>query len=219
MSTIFITGVSRGIGKALAQEFLERGHNVIGTSRKGVVNFAHPNLTTLPLELTDEKSRKACVQKLIETSTKIDILVNNAAIFDLGDLQPTINVDVLRNTLDANLVGPVDFTERVLPLINEGGHILNISSRRGSLSYVTKALDTCYSISKAALNMFTRHLAFRLKDHITVSAVHPGFVKTDMNDGMGDISPTISAKGICNLALSKHETGQFWWHHGEQFSW
>ena len=76
----------------------------------------------------------------------------------------------------------------------------------------------CYSISKAAFNMFTKFLALRLKDTMTVSAVHPGFVRTDMNEGEGDILPEEAAEDIYTLANAKVASGKFWFK-GEEFLW
>jgi NAD(P)-dependent dehydrogenase (short-subunit alcohol dehydrogenase family) len=218
MQTILITGASRGIGRALARKFLDQGDAVIGTSRTGIADFAHQNLLFIPLELTDAQSIEACANAVAALNKKIDILVNNAGIWHPKDEHKTIEIPTLRETLEANLFGPINFTERLLPLMNDGGHIINLSSRRGSMSYTTESLYPCYGISKAALNMFTRNLAARLKGKQTVSCVHPGYVKTDMNEGAGDITAEEAADDIYQLARSNVETGQFWFK-GEKFPW
>ncbi len=119
-------------------------------------------------------------------------------------------ISTLQETFEANLFGPIEITERLTSTMNDNGHIVNVSSRRGSLDYTKDGLYPCYSLSKAALNMFTRKLAFRLKGAVVVSAVHPGFVKTDMNEGEGDVSPEEAAADIYHLACQRVETGQFW---------
>lgn len=210
MKIILITGASRGIGKALAQKFLDVGNIVIGTSRNGTADFHHENLTIVPLELTDERSREMCVQRIAESGKKIDILINNAGMWHEKDDQSVIDISVLRETLEANLLGPIDFTERLVSMINPGGHIINLSSRRGSLTNTKESLYPDYGISKAALNMFTRILAARLKGIVTVASVHPGFVQTDMNEGEGDISSQEAARDIYELVNKDIETGQFW---------
>lgn len=137
--------------------------------------------------------------------------------------ETSVAIETLRKTLQVNLVGTIDFTERMLPLINQGGHIVNISSSAGSLAEVGYESHfpghyPSYKISKTALNMYTRTLALRLKDNIIVSSVHPGWVKTDMGGTEADITPEEAAEHIFGLAVSKPETGQFWFN-GKKIPW
>ncbi len=218
MKTIFITGVSRGIGKAVAQRFLDAGDCVIGTSTSGTADWSHENLTVLKLDLSKPESIEECTKQITELGKKIDVLINNAGIWSGAEDDPVLRIKDLRKTLEVNLFGTADFTDRILPLINDGGHIINISSRAGSLSYVHDAEYPDYKISKAALNMFTRMLAIRLKDKITVSSVHPGWVKTDMGGSDAEMEPKEAAEHIFKLAYTPVETGQFWFK-GEKFPW
>ncbi|MDQ5928032.1 MAG: hypothetical protein QG633_470 [Patescibacteria group bacterium] len=218
MKTVLITGVSRGIGKALAERFLQNGDFVVGTSTKGTSDWTHENLTVLKLDLSKSESIEECAEQIIAFGKKIDILINNAGIWSGAEDDPVLRIKDLRKTLEVNLFGTADFTDRVLPLVNDGGHIINISSRAGSLSYVHDAEYPDYKISKAALNMFTRMLAIRFKDKITVSSVHPGWVKTDMGGSDADMEPKEAAEHIFKLAYTPVETGQFWFK-GEKFPW
>lgn len=218
MKTIFITGVSRGIGKALAQRFLDAGDFVIGTSTSGTADWSHNDLRLIQLDLANPESISKCVKATKALDKKIDILINNAGIWSGREDDPVIYIDLLRKTLEVNLIGTLDLTEQLIPLINDGGHIVNVSSRAGSLSYVHEAEYPDYKISKAALNMGTRMLAIALKDKITVSSVHPGWVKTDMGGEEADIEPEEAAEDIFKLANSQVETGQFWFK-GEKFPW
>ncbi len=218
MKTVFISGASRGIGKALAQIFLQNGFFVIGTSTKGVADFADENLVMLQLDQTDSSSIDRCGQSVIELGKKIDVLINNAGSWIEGDYAESIDADILRKTLEVNLIGPIAITEKLIPLLNDNSHVVNVSSRKGSMNFVTEIGNPCYSISKAGLNMFTKYLTARLKDHATVSAVHPGFVKTDMNDGEGEVEPEVAALAIYKLAIRDVESGKFWFN-GEEFPW
>lgn len=220
MKTIVITGASRGIGKALAERFLENGDFVIGTSTSGTSPIEHERLLTLQLDLSNPENIIACTKSIIDSGKKIDILINNAGIWSGIEDDAVIRVDVLRKVLEVNLFGTVDFTERLVPVMNDGGHIVNISSRMGSIELVPKMYLDCpdYKISKAALNMVTRILAARLSGRIIVSAVHPGWVKTDMGGSDADIEPGEAAEDIFKLAISNPETGQFWFK-GEKFPW
>lgn len=220
MKTVLITGISRGIGRALAERFLQNGDFVIGTSTSGNSNIDYRNLITFQLDLSNPKSIEACANAIIDSGKKIDILINNAGIWSGVDENPTIDVDLLRKVLEVNLFGTTDLTERLIPSLNSGGHIVNISSRMGSLKlcdeFGTNWPD--YKISKCALNMVTRILADRLNGKITVSSVHPGWVKTDMGGSDADLEPEEAAEDIFTLANSQVESGQFWFK-GEKMPW
>lgn len=221
MKTVVITGVSRGIGKALAERFLENGDFVIGTSTSGVSPIEHDRLLMFTLDLANSNSIEVCTKSIINSSKKIDILINNAGIWSGVEENSTIRVDLLRKVLEVNLFGTVDFTERIIPLMNTGGHIVNISSRMGSLEYTKNGYTHWpdYKISKTALNMVTRILSDRLQDrNIIVSSVHPGWVKTGMGGPHAELEPEEAAEDIFKLANSKVETGQFWFK-GEKFPW
>lgn len=217
MKTVVITGASRGIGRALAEKFLAEGDFVIGTSRNGTAEYAHENLLMLPLELTDAKSIATCANIIIALNKGIDVFVNNAGIWNADDEGPIVDIAALRETLETDVIGPIDFSERISSLINQDGHVVNISSRRGSCSWTKDILYPSYSIAKAALNMYTRKLAARLHGKVTVSCIHPGSVRTDMNPE-GQISVQESADDIYELLHSNVETGKFWYK-GEQFPW
>lgn len=214
MNTVLITGVDKGIGHALKGKFLAEGFFVIGTFLSDRP-LQHENLKDMALDLSSPASIASCVSAMTNFGKKIDILVNNAAI--LADEEETsVVVEKLRKTLEVNLVGTIDLTQRLLPLVNDDGHIVNISSTAGSLELVGKVSHflghyPAYKISKAALNMYTRTLALELKDRgITVSSVHPGWVKTDIGGEEADLTPQQAAQGIYDLAISRPESGGFW---------
>lgn len=220
MKTVVITGVSRGIGKALAEKFLSEDFYVIGTSTTGNADWEHDNLQLFQLELADSKSIDACAKNITQTEKQIDILINNAAII-ISERTPEgmrINMDTLRKTLNVDLTGVIDFTLKLLPLLNKDGHIVNISSRMGSKGYITKIHNPSYQIAKAGLNMFTKVLSFQLKDETIVSCVHPGAVLSGLAAADANMPPEESAGYIYELAVSKPPTGQFWYK-GEEFPW
>lgn len=217
MKTAVITGASRGIGRALAEKFLAEGYFVIGTSRSGSADFSHENLLFLPLELADQDARRACAAAIVARGQALDVLINNAGMYDERDEGPAVDLDALRMTLEVNLIGTIDFTEHVLSSLGEGGHLVNISSRKGSCGYTKDTHYPAYSISKAGLNMYTRKLAVSLAGKATVSCVHPGVVRTRMNPD-GDISPKESAEQIFALISDETPSGHFW-AEGELFPW
>ncbi len=220
MKTVLITGASRGIGKALANKFLEEGYFVIGTSTNRNTDSNHENFKVVQLDLSNPGSINSCVKEIKELGKNIDVLVNNAAMAVEEEIESDqINIDYLRKTLEVNLIGIVDFTEKIIPAINYGGHIINVSSRAGSLDYKVYRLNyPAYRISKTALNMVTKIWSERLDGKITVSSTHPGWVKTDMGGSDAEEEPGVAAESIFKLANSKVETGQFWFK-GEKFPW
>ncbi len=220
MKTALITGASRGIGRALAERFLENGDFVIGTSTTGRADWNHENLVIFELDLFKAESIKKCVEQIASLGKKIDILINNAGMVVEEEAEsPTINIEFLRKTLEANLIGTIDATEQVISHMNKGGHVVNISSRAGSLGGTEYTLNyPAYRISKAGLNMFTRILAMRLEGEMTVSSVHPGWVKTDMGGDEADVTPKEAAEHIFKLATSKVESGNFWFM-GDKYPW
>jgi len=232
MSTVLITGVGRGIGKALAEAFISRGHRVIGTALSSMPTAGDPSAFPLfSLDLADTASIASCAKsisaELAKTGGKIDILINNAGVL-LDDEETKLFADKLRKTLEVNVVGTADFTEQIAPLMSPNGHIVFISSEAGSLADMDHIERShfpyhypAYKISKCALNMYMRTLAARLHhegDGIAVSSVHPGWVKTDMGGSNAPVSPEEAASHIYDLAVSHPETGQFWFN-GKKYLW
>lgn len=221
--TVCITGVGKGIGLALLEKFLSNEWFVIGTHCNSAPNQKE-NLVSFPLDLSSSESVSECVGKISQIGRKISVLINNAGVL-LDEDDKELVPDKLRNTLEVNIVGTADFTEKILPMISSDGHIINISSTAGSLELAGEDLShnpghyPAYKISKAALNMYTRTLAKRLSEsEIIVSSVHPGWVKTEMGGEEADIYPEEAAGAIYKFALTRPETGGFWFN-GERLPW
>ena len=219
MKTAVITGASRGIGKATAAEFLRHGWAVIGTSTSGD-GRSHDHLSWIALDLANSGSIARAADEIVSRS-KFDVLINNAGIMPRhgeengGD----IVVAALRDVLEVNLIGTIDFTERLAGEVKSGGHIVFLGSGLGSLNGVTGPWWPSYSISKAALSMYTQKLAHRLKaQNITASIVSPGWVKTDMGGDGAPRDPAEPAQEIFRLATSPLPTGQFW-QSGQTMAW
>lgn len=227
MKNILITGISRGIGKALADKFLTEGHRVYGTVRKEEDCKNEDRLNVYALDLDDSFSISNCTKKIITDAQNIDILINNAGVL-LDEDDTSLIPDKLRKTLEVNVIGTAEFTETVLPIISKGGHIINISSMAGSLSLSEDLGKThypyhypAYKISKCALNMYTRTLDLRLnheKRDIIVSSIHPGWVKTNIGGNEAPRTPQSAADSIFDFAMSKPQSGQFW-SDGEKIPW
>ena len=214
MKRVLITGANRGIRKATAEKFLAEGWEVVGTSTKGT-GFAHEHISWFKLDLTDAESIAAAVAA-VKAGGPVDVLIDNAGIWDEDEEREgtTVSMPVLRKILEVNLIGTIDFTERMLAdhLVREGGRILFTGSMSGVISGEKVGdLVPAYKISKVGLGMFSRTLATRLEpSHITVAILDPGWVKTDMGGEEAPRAPEEPAKEFFDLATAEIPTGQFW---------
>lgn len=142
----------------------------------------------LQLDVSDESSVEQCFRTLESKYGRLDVLVNNAAIhYDTWQRGTNADLDVVRETLETNLIGAWRVAQACLPLLRRSptGRLVNVSSGAGSLAAMG-AGTPAYSVSKAALNAMTRILAAELRDDgVLVNAVCPGWVATDMGGSGG----------------------------------
>jgi NAD(P)-dependent dehydrogenase (short-subunit alcohol dehydrogenase family) len=218
MKTVIITGASRGIGLATAKRFLNEGWRVIGTYFNTKIPIKHKNLIQVKYNQADSKNIKKTSLEITKIISNVDLLINNAGILLDGEDNFADAIKV-RKTLEVNVIGVIDLTERVLPLFKKESHIVNINSGYGSISapLLDDASAAGYRISKAALNMYTRHLAFRLESRrIIASSLDPRWVDTDMGNVVAtatekpDRTPEQAADDIFQLVTTVKESGQFW---------
>ena len=209
---ILVTGASKGIGRALTEKLLEQDFFIIGTCRSGQIEgLKSENLAVIPLDLSKSDSIKAAHQILFERFEGIDILINNAGVGpDLGTSQP--DEISFQQTFDVNVKGQVFFTEALLGFVKEKGSILNISSKMGSVNCCGRTGSIAYSMSKSALNMYSKLLANRMGRGIRVANIHPGWVQTTINDSNvhAPLTPKDSAERIFSFMVSDFENGVYW---------
>lgn len=221
MDTYLITGVGRGIGKAMAQDALARGHIVMGSTRDGQCGWSHERLTILAFDVTNQASVKNAAQDFQGT---IDVLINNAGVFgprnqNLLALDPAEMLSVM----DVNIVGPFRVLQAFLPHLSKStnGRVLVISSGMGRFSSHSEGAST-YRASKAGVNKLVQTLALELKpQNIAVIACHPGWVRTDMGGASAQIDASESAKGLIDLAqnLTLEGSGCFMDWTGQRQDW
>lgn len=225
MKTIVITGASRGIGLATAQKFLTEGWRVIGTYLNTSIPIADPNLVSVHYDQADPASIAKAAEEIEKAVPQIDALVNNAGII-LDAMDESADMQKIRETLEVDLIGVIDLTERMMPLMAPGGHVVNMDSLYGRFSYpIDDGTSIGYRLAKAALNMYTRILAFRVKDKgVVVSSLDPGWVKTDMGalaateTEKPDREPSEPAEEIYQIITTAKESGYIW-KEGKRVSW
>lgn len=187
----------------------------------------------LKLDVTDRQDHVATAKALEQKFGRLDILINNAGISiePFGAGWPSlISEEVLQQTFDTNFFAPIALTRVLLPLLkkSEAARIVNMSSILGSQAlhsdpdspiYNFKSL--AYDASKVALNSFTTHLAYELKDtKIKVNSAHPGWVKTDMGTDAAPMEIPEGGKTGVELALLGEDgpSGGFF-HLGKPLPW
>ncbi|HBE02688.1 MAG: beta-ketoacyl-ACP reductase [Spirochaetes bacterium GWF1_41_5] len=196
MKTALVTGASRGIGKSIALTLAENGFHVIINYRSNdtealktldEIKQRKKSAELLKFDIADPVSVENILGKYIETHTDdyISILVNNAGIRH-DNLMVFMNPEQWSNTINTNLNSFFYVTRLLLKnmLTGKFGRIINIASLSG-----LKGLpgQTNYSASKGGLIAATKALAQEVgKKNVTVNAVAPGFIKTDMTDGLDE---------------------------------
>ena len=188
-----ITGVSRGLGKALAQAVLDRGDIVIGTTRDGKADFPEnaDRLKLLNLELTNTKQIKETVAAAYQLYGRLDFIVNNAGYGLLGAIEEASNEEI-RHVLEVNFFGVVGVIKTVLPYLRQqsGGHIVNVSSIAG---LAPMAGSGFYAAAKFALEGFSQSLAQEVEPlGIKVTLVEPGAFRTDFLSDSSIVNSQIS---------------------------
>jgi NAD(P)-dependent dehydrogenase (short-subunit alcohol dehydrogenase family) len=219
--TILVTGANKGIGFEIARQLAMLHHTVILTARseikgrEAVEKLKAQGLVVhfIQLDVTNSSHREEA-RKLIEKDfERLDVLINNAGIGMNGDRALTsMKDDVWATTMATNAEAPLKLTQVFAPIIPRGGRIINISSGGGSMTDPIGGWSPVYCISKSALNAITRHMAFYLSSAgISVSAMCPGWVKTDMGTGAAPRTVQQGADTAVWLAtLEKIPTGKFW---------
>jgi len=174
-----ITGISSGLGHALAQAVLARGDLVIGTTRNGE-SPAGPgceNLTVLPLEMADEGQITRQVEAAFGRHGRLDVIVNNAGYGLLGSVE-SASEDEVKQVFAVNFFGPLALIKAALPYLRaqNSGHIVNISSVQAIAATPGAGL---YAATKAALDAISYSLAQEVAPFgIWVSLVQPGAFRT-----------------------------------------
>ncbi len=199
---ILITGSNRGIGYEIAMQCGKLGFHVILSGRnqhrldtaKEHLQQENIQVESLLLDVSSKESIENAANEWSQKKMKIDVLVNNAGIMIKGDLKILqSDENILYQSINTNSFGPLNVTKSFLQFMQSPGRIIMISSGGGVLNGNNSGWSPAYCISKTLLNAITKQLAEELENrNISVNAVCPGWVQTDM----GGLRATLSiAKG------------------------
>jgi short-subunit dehydrogenase len=183
---VIITGASKGIGKAIAKFFAANGHNLFLCSRNEVALYKtmeelgtqYPSITIKAKAFDLSKNAKAFGQWVLELGIDVDVLVNNAGLFEPGSVHNEPE-GLLESQIETNLYSAYHLTRTLLPKMMQrnAGHVFNICSIAGLQPYKNGG---AYSISKFAMDGFSKNLREEMKGHgIKITTVYPGAVLTD----------------------------------------
>jgi NAD(P)-dependent dehydrogenase (short-subunit alcohol dehydrogenase family) len=227
-----VTGANRGIGFETARQLLAKGLTVVLAGRDDAAldracrNLPEPDrrrASTVRMDVASIDSIAAAERSVTERSGPVDVLVNNAAVLlHEHDAVLAIPRDAYRRTFETNVFGVIEVCRAFAPSMARTGYgrIVNVSSGAGQLATMS-TYAPAYSMSKAALNAFTRILAHTYRGNgVLVNAVDPGWVRTDMGGPSAPRSPQEGADTIVWLATLPDggPTGGFF-HDREAIDW
>jgi NAD(P)-dependent dehydrogenase (short-subunit alcohol dehydrogenase family) len=195
-----VTGGNRGIGKAICEQLADAGMDVVLGSRdlekgrEAAVDLEAPgrSLRVEQIDVADPASVEACAERL----GSVDVLVNNAGIFEsaVDPLDPlSLDDALLGRNIKVNFEGPRRTMACFVPTMAENGYgrVVNVSSAAGTFAAMPSGCGAAYCLSKSALNALTKLTAESVDpSEVKVNAMCPGFVRTDMGLATGG-NPTV----------------------------
>jgi NAD(P)-dependent dehydrogenase (short-subunit alcohol dehydrogenase family) len=241
MATYLVTGANRGIGYEYCKQIQARGDEAIALCRHSSQALDELSQRTgmrieTGIDISDDSAIASLVQSLQQQP--IDVLINNAGIYRQSRLDD-LNIDGIREQFEINAIAPLKLTQSLLPNLRQSAHsegaqakdvktkvapkIAMMTSRMGSIGDNTSGGSYGYRLSKVAVSMAGKSLAYDLKPQgIAVAILHPGLVSTDMtNFTSSGISPADSVKGLLARIdeLTLETTGTFWHANGDMLPW
>ncbi len=185
MSRIIVTGGNRGIGQQISKELAHLGHEVILTARnveKGQQAAADIGAAFMQLDVSNNESISSFVDAYAKGYDSLDILINNAGIFD-DKSKPAHDPDfeIISRTLETNLLGAWKLIVGLLPILkrSDDPRVVNMSSGLGAMSDMGGQFPG-YRLSKVGMNAMTQMIHAELDGQIKINSMCPGWVKSDM---------------------------------------
>jgi len=220
MPQILITGAGRGLGLELARQYAADGWKVIGTVRSKSAELEKVGAQALTADVSDFAQARQLGAKL--KGAPLDILFCNAGIIGKrGMALGSFDYESWEEVLRVNLLGAAAVAEALVDNVaaSDKRIIAMMSSRLGSIGE-SSGMTLPYSTSKAALNMLVKGLSATLKD-ITVVALSPGWVRTDMGGAGAPLTPEASVAGLRKVLanLKRADSGKFFSYDGTAIPW
>ncbi|PCE24297.1 SDR family oxidoreductase [Burkholderia ubonensis] len=189
-NTLFITGGTSGIGRALAEAFSRRGNKVIVAGRRKAlldeISKLNPDIDTVELDVSDAARIREVASELIERYPALNVVINNAGIMPFDDAGGPLDDDQALRLVDTNLLGPVRVSAAFVEHLKRQPEatLINNSS---VLAYVPLAATALYSATKAAIHSYTLSQRFMLRNtSVRVLEIAPPWVDTDLVLKSGD---------------------------------
>lgn len=221
MQSVLVTGANKGIGFEIARQLLIKGFHVIISGRDEnklsealkQLKSGNADVEMVVMDVDRFESVKEAARILSERSLTLDVIINNAGILLKEDRSLLEHDDeILKNTINTNCYGPIRVIHAFQSMLKSPGRIINLSSEGGSMSAPVGGWSPAYCVSKTMLNAITRQLAYELSArNISVNAVCPGWVKTDMGGRHATRSVEKGAETVVWLASEARQelTGKF----------
>ncbi len=225
MATVLLIGASRGIGFELARQYRAEGWRVIATARseEGLQRLQALGCETLRVDVANPAGNSGLAWQL--DGEKLDLAIYVAGAMDRASaLQPPTR-EAFDAVMYTNVLGAMQVIPQILPMLQEArGTLACISSVMGSLQETTSGNAALYRVSKAALNMVVRCTQAEQPD-VTVLALHPGWVQTDMGGAQAPLTPEQSATSLrrtletVRTQRAPEHCGAFLNHDGKPLPW
>ena len=230
---VLVTGANRGIGLEFTRQLLARGDRVIAACRRpgqahalGALAGEHPGrLQLVPLDVAEAASHAALLGELpllLGEDGRLDAVIQNAGVLHSGERFGQVAEATLLDSLKTNATGPFLLSQSLAPWLADGGKVANLSSVLGSMADTAAFSTPSYRISKAAQNMATRLLAAALAERrITVLALHPGWVQTEMGGSGAQVAVEDAARGLLAVidGATPADSGRFLDWQGREVAW
>lgn len=183
-NTIFVTGGTSGIGRALAEAFHKLGNQVIVSGRRkghlAKVTKANPGMQSIELNVEDPASIAGVAKKLDAEHPKLNVVINNAGIMRLDDASTVMDDAQMVSIITTNLMGPIRMTSALIEHLKKqpAAYVMNVSS---GLAFTPMSATAVYCATKAAIHSYSMSMRYKLKNSsVKIVEIVPPWVQTDL---------------------------------------